>query len=350
MTCFASKIREWYQLHGRKLPWRETADPYKIWISEVILQQTQVKQGLNYYQRFICSFPDVRTLAAASERQIMKHWQGLGYYSRARNLHAAAQTIVLKQNGLFPQTYENLLKLRGIGPYTAAAIASIAFGEPKPVVDGNVYRVLSRVFAIALPIDTSEGKKHFEKLAHKLLDVNDPGTHNQALMDLGALICKPTSPRCHECPVSSMCEAAAIGQQAQFPVKSKKISRKKRWLHFLIISEQGYTILQKRTSDDIWKGLYQFPVIETGKKVPILHIQEQVQQIFSDTLKIQKIHHAKHLLTHQELNTLFYKVNWPKNRPLPKTINQTRTVVVNNKEIAEFPLPQILQKNLSILI
>jgi len=350
MTCFPSLIRKWYQKHGRELPWRETSDPYKIWISEVILQQTQVKQGLNYYLRFIRSFPDVSSLAKASERQIMQHWQGLGYYSRARHLHSAAKSIVSEQNGLFPQTYKKILKLKGVGPYTAAAIASIAFGEPFPVVDGNVFRVLSRLLASPLPIDTTEGKKYFQTKAQHFLDLNDPGTHNQAMMELGALICKPIAPLCHQCPVVSLCKAAAAGQQSRYPVKSKKTTRKKRWLHYLIISKQGCSVIQKRKANDIWKSLYQFPLIETPTSATIGQIREKVQQSFATDLKIKKLLQAKHLLTHQELNTVFYKVIWPEDMALPETFQLEQLEMINNKEIVEIPFPQIIQKNLETLI
>lgn len=350
MTNFQTIIRTWYQKNGRHLPWRETSDPYKIWISEIILQQTQVKQGLNYYQRFIRKFPDVQALANASENQVMQQWQGLGYYSRARNLHLAAKTIVTEYNGLFPQTYKKILKLKGIGTYTAAAIASIAFGEPRPVVDGNVYRVLSRLFMADIPIDRTEGKKYFEKKASELLDQKSPGTHNQAMMELGALICRPASPICRECPVSAFCKAAAHGKQTLFPVRSKKISRKKRWLHFLIISQNGQTVVQKRTENDIWKGLYQFPLIETKKYSSSDTIRKRLKKTLPDGIRIEKTHQEKHLLTHQELNATFYNLVCPKNVEIPQTFNQLENELIKNENILGLPFPQLIQKNLLKLI
>ncbi|SFE23657.1 A/G-specific adenine glycosylase [Thermophagus xiamenensis] len=350
MTSFLFKIIQWYKNHARDLPWRKTTDPYKIWISEVILQQTQVKQGLSYYLRFIRSFPDVQALAEASEQEVLRQWQGLGYYSRARNLHSAAKTIVKEQNSLFPQTYKKILKLKGIGPYTAAAIASIAFGEPVPVIDGNVYRVLSRLFLIDLPIDTTEGKKYFEKLAWQLLDRHDPGTYNQALMELGALICKPANPLCQQCPVKEFCKAASKKQQQLFPVKSKKIVKKKRWLHYLVVSQNGHTILQKRTDNDIWKGLYQFPLIETTSSCSTQSIRPKILEIFPEAISIKKINQVKHLLTHQELHISFYKVIWPENRSLSLASNPQPLKLVKNDEIVELPLPQVIKKNISLII
>lgn len=350
MTNFPSIIRKWYQKNGRHLPWRETNDPYKIWISEIILQQTQVKQGLNYYQHFISKFPDAQALANASENQLLQQWQGLGYYSRARNLHLAAKTIVTEHNGLFPQTYKKILKLKGIGPYTAAAIASIAFGEPRPVVDGNVFRVLSRLFMAGIPIDRTEGKKYFEKRAWELLDHNNPGTHNQAMMELGALICRPASPLCLECPVLVFCKAAAQEKQTLFPVRSKKISRKKRWLHFLIISQNGQTVVQKRIENDIWKGLYQFPLIETKKYSSSDTIRKKLGKALSDGIIIEKTHQEKYLLTHQELDASFYNIVWPRNVVIPQTFNQLKNEWIKNENIQGLPFPQLIQKNLSKLI
>lgn len=350
MTSFLSKIIQWYKNHARDLPWRKTTDPYKIWISEVILQQTQVKQGLNYYLRFIRSFPDVQALAEASEQEVLRQWQGLGYYSRARNLHSAAKTIVKEQNSLFPQTYKKILKLKGIGPYTAAAIASIAFGEPVPVIDGNVYRVLSRLFLIDRPIDTTEGKKYFERLAWRLLDRRDPGTYNQALMELGALICKPTNPLCQQCPVAQFCKALSQNRQQLFPVKSKKIIKKKRWFHFFVISQNGYTIIQKRTDNDIWKGLFQFPLIETTSSCPTHSIRSKFMELFPEATDIKKIHQAKHLLTHQELHITFYKVSWPENHSLSFSKYPQQLKMVKNDEISVLPLPQIIKKNINTLI
>jgi A/G-specific adenine glycosylase len=312
MTNFPKQIREWYMLHGRRLPWRETKDPYKIWISEVILQQTRVGQGLEYFRRFVTAFPNVKALAESSETQLMQQWQGLGYYSRARNLQHAAQTIVTEHNGNIPQTYKKIRTLKGIGPYTAAAIASFAFNLPYAVVDGNVYRILSRLYATDIPIDSSQGQKHFAILAGELLDRQDPATHNQAIMDLGALICKPINPLCEECPVNQICAAYATGTQKNFPVKEKKIKRRKRYLNFLVLKSSTHIIISKRTGKDIWQGLYQFPLIETPEPFTGKEIRELLKTSFKKTFELTPILEKKHLLTHQELHVRFFKITLPR--------------------------------------
>lgn len=350
MTDFPKLIREWYLENGRSLPWRETRDPYKIWISEIILQQTQVKQGLEYYHNFIQKFPDVRALAKATETELMQQWQGLGYYSRARNIHHAAKTIVKEYNGLMPQTYKKIRTLKGIGPYTAAAIASFAFDLPYPVVDGNVYRFLSRLYAIETPIDTTEGKKFFSALADQLLDRADPATHNQAIMEMGALICKPSNPGCNECPVSSFCKAFATGSQKRLPVKLKKITRKKRFLHFLVLQKENKTIIQKRSQKDIWQGLYQFPLIESAKKATKNQIIESINEITGIKVTVIKVLEKKHLLTHQELHTTFYKILWPSNLNLPTIFENTPTKEINIEAATLMPFPQLIQENLKNIL
>lgn len=351
MTNFPKQIREWYFQHGRRLPWRDTKDPYKIWISEIILQQTRVDQGLQYFHRFIKAFPSVQSLARASETRLMQLWQGLGYYSRARNLHHAAQTIVNEHNATIPQTYEKINTLKGIGPYTAAAIASFAYNLPHAVVDGNVYRVLSRYFASDIPIDSSAGKKYFFSLANELLDKKDPATHNQAIMDLGALICKPTKPLCHQCPVSQHCAAFATGTQQDFPVKSKRTTRKKRHLNFLIIISDEHIVIEKRIGNDIWNGLFQFPVIESSEPFTVARISDHLKiKNKISSLKITKLLEKKHLLTHQELHSVFFKIDFPSEEDFRKWVNTTPFETIALNRINEIPFPQLIQQNLKKLL
>ncbi|PRZ02189.1 A/G-specific adenine glycosylase [Marinilabilia salmonicolor] len=350
MTNFPEQIREWYIEHGRRLPWRDTKDPYKIWISEVILQQTRVDQGLAYYQRFIEAFPDVTALAQASETRLMQLWQGLGYYSRARNLHQAAQTIVNEHNGKMPQTYKKIKNLKGIGPYTAAAIASFAYNLPHAVVDGNVYRVLSRYFATGLPIDSTAGRKHFSKVADDFLDKKDPAGHNQAIMELGALICKPAKPLCEQCPVNETCDAFATGTQNRFPVKTKRITRKKRYLHYLIIIKNQHIIINKRTGQDIWKGLYQFPLIETPGPASSNDIEKELKNKNTGFSGIKKLLEKRHLLTHQELHTSFYRVEITTEEFLSRWTDETSFQSIPITQIKEIPFPQLIAENLSKLL
>lgn len=263
----SATLIEWYDRHHRSLPWRETRDPYRIWISEVILQQTRVAQGIDYYRRFIDRFPDPGSLAAAPEDEVLRLWQGLGYYSRARNLHAAARQIVQDHGGIFPRTYEAVRALRGVGDYTAAAICSIAFGLPYATVDGNVYRVLSRLFDLALPIDETRGKQAFAELAATMLDPLRPGLHNQALMEFGALHCVPLSPDCPGCPLSDRCLARVAGTIGERPVKRTKQAPTPRYFNYLHILWNGHTLLSRRGEGDIWHGLYELPLIETDTEV-----------------------------------------------------------------------------------
>jgi len=262
---FSAIIIDWYQDNHRKLHWRETVDPYKIWLSEVILQQTRVAQGLPYYERFIISFPTVFDLAVAPSQKVLRLWQGLGYYSRARNLHRCAKQVVEKFNGHFPNSFNELTKLPGVGDYTAAAIASIAFREPVAVVDGNVYRVLARVFGIEKDIASGEGKKYFFSLANKLIDKTRPDLFNQALMEFGALHCLPKNPKCGECIFSKSCNANQRNLQAVLPVKSKKLKIKTRYFYYFILINKNKVLLKRRTEKDIWQGLNDFYLIETTR-------------------------------------------------------------------------------------
>ena len=258
-------LLSWFAREGRDLPWRRTRDPYRIWLSEVILQQTRVAQGLEYYLRFTERFPDIAALAAAPEDEVLKLWQGLGYYSRARNLHAAARQVMSRFGGVFPATYGEVRALPGVGDYTAAAVCSIVYDAPCAVLDGNVYRVLARLFDIGIPIDTTAGKRTFAELAQLQLDTSRPGLYNQAIMDFGALQCTPAQPRCGDCPLAGRCLALAAGTVGVRPVKQGRAKVRDRWFNYLHVTCGGQTLLHRRGGGDIWQGLYEFPLIETDK-------------------------------------------------------------------------------------
>lgn len=308
---FKNQLVEWYKNQRRDLPWRKTKEPYKIWLSEIILQQTRVVQGLPYYERFIQNFPTVFDLAKADEEQVMKLWQGLGYYSRAKNLHHTAKKIAFEFDGVFPKSYKELIKLKGIGDYTASAIASICYSEPCAVVDGNVYRVLARVFNIEIPINTSEGITYFKDLANKLLDKEDAGTYNQALMDFGAIQCKPQSPDCQSCIFLDKCLANSLKKVSELPKKAGKIKIKKRYFNYLVfIDNKGFTSLTKRVEKDIWQGLYEFPLIESNTEISKEELIEKLSDLsvsFSDVCILnEKL--IVHKLSHQHIYTQFWIV------------------------------------------
>jgi A/G-specific adenine glycosylase len=303
MEDFIHTIYKWYSLNQRELPWRKETDPYKIWISEIVLQQTRIDQGMAYYHRITQRFPTVCKLADAEEDEVLKLWQGLGYYSRARNLHLAARHICHEHKGVFPATYKEILSLNGIGPYTAAAISSIAFNLPYPVLDGNVVRVLSRYFGIHDPFYSIKGKKIFQKTAEDLMNDTNPGFHNQAVMEFGALQCKPGLPDCKKCPVAGSCYALQHKQVALLPVKVKKQVKKQRYLFYYYIENRNTTWIEKRRGNDIWKNLYQFPLAETAGELNDEEIA-RLQPWFLKGLKfnIKSISAPlKHILTHQIL-------------------------------------------------
>jgi A/G-specific adenine glycosylase len=301
MHKFLLHIYKWYKSNSRDLPWRHTNDPYKIWVSEIILQQTRVNQGMAYYEKFIEKFPDIQHLAAAKEDVVLKLWQGLGYYSRARNMHAAAKYIVSHHDGKFPENYSEILQLKGVGPYTAGIIASIAFGLSFPALDGNVYRVLSRYFGISDSPDTAKGKKEFMKIARAIMPENDPGFHNQALMEFGALQCLPKSPACAVCPLAPGCFAYSHNHVERFPAKREKAKQRIRYFYYYFIESEHHTWLEKRTKNDIWKNLYQFPLLETEKPLQEQEILTLVPAFLYDcqfNLKSVSVP-QKHILSHQ---------------------------------------------------
>lgn len=307
------RLAAWYRTNRRDLPWRASPDPYRIWISEIILQQTRIAQGFDYYLRFIGRFPDVACLAAAEEDEVLKYWQGLGYYSRARNLHAAAKTIVERFDGVFPRAYADIRALKGIGDYTAAAIVSIAWDDPYPVVDGNVYRVLSRFYAVDTPVDTTSGKKQFTALAGLLLDPRQPGLHNQAIMELGALQCVPRDPDCTTCPLAFRCAAHAAGRVEAYPVKLHKTKTRDRYFHYLHIIYNRKTWLRRREGKDIWTGLYEFPLIETDGPLDFAELQqtEAFRRLLAGAGRIDVTPGptgVKHVLSHQVLYANFYQL------------------------------------------
>ncbi len=317
MNDFSRILLDWYAGHKRELPWRGTKDPYRIWISEIILQQTRVAQGYEYFRRFMERFPDVTSLAEADEDEVMRYWQGLGYYSRARNLHAAARSM----NGVFPRTYEGVRALKGVGDYTAAAICSIAFDMPYAVVDGNVYRVLSRYFGVETPIDSTVGKKTFAALAQEMLDVEHPGLYNQAIMDFGALQCTPQSPSCLFCPLADACSALSAGKVNQLPVKQHRTKTTDRYFTYIYICIGGKMLLRKRTGNDIWRNLYELPLIETDRQLsgeellshPFLRkeLDGQAVRPFVRPLLMG----VKHVLSHQIIHADFYEMNIPADIP-----------------------------------
>ncbi|MBP8944656.1 MAG: A/G-specific adenine glycosylase [Paludibacteraceae bacterium] len=340
---FSDQLISWYQVHKRDLPWRNISDPYRIWISEIILQQTRVNQGLDYYLRFVERFPDVETLAAAEEDEVLKYWQGLGYYSRARNLHHAARQIMQDFGGVFPTTYPEVLRLKGVGTYTAAAICSFAYNLPYAVVDGNVYRVLSRLFAIETPIDSHSGKKKFDALAQQLIENSVPSLHNQALMEFGALQCVPVSPDCSVCPLQVFCKAYELKMVERLPVKSKKTPVKQRFFNYLVINFNQYIFLQKRTADDIWKNLYEFPLIETDHLLTEAELFENdfFQKLFQGIKEISILQISKpvhHLLTHRRITVQFITLQIAKKSEALKQF-----IEIPNTEIDDFAVSRLME-------
>lgn len=344
---FTKKLLQWHAANPRSMPWKNTKDPYKIWLSEIILQQTRVEQGLRYYERLTKKFPTVQHLADASEDEVLKSWEGLGYYTRARNLHAASKQIVNSLDGKFPDSYDTILGLKGIGPYSAAAIASFAFNFPHAVVDGNVFRVLSRYFGISEPVDATKGKRTFTALAQSLLDKKHPGDYNQAIMNFGALVCKPATPECTTCIFKKECVAFTSNRVFDFPVKEKKIMVRKRWLNYLVLENKVEVIIEKRMANDIWKGLYQFPLTETvtyqspadfvksWKKTPFFAGEKMVVNGISKVME--------HKLTHQTIYAQFFRVHLnTSKKSLP-----AGWIKVNRAALKEIGFPKLISNYLN---
>ncbi len=339
---FANQLIYWYLNNKRDLPWRKTKDPYLVWLSEIMLQQTRVAQGLPYFIKFTEAYKTVFDLAKSDESTVLKLWQGLGYYSRARNLHFTAKYVADELNGVFPNNYKELLKLKGIGDYTASAIASVCFDEPVAVVDGNVYRVLSRYFGIKTPINSTQGVKEFKELAQTLIDSSQPGTYNQAIMDFGALHCKPQNPLCDTCPFADSCVALEKKLIKELPVKEKKIKIKKRYFNFLVVvTDDKQTILEERIGKGIWQGLYQFPLIETQQPISEgeLVTKEDFVNLFPSetTLSLFNTKDVVHKLSHQHLYTKFWIVKTSK----------TATKTISWKDVKQYPVPTLIDNFLN---
>ena len=333
------EIIKWYHINKRELPWRKTKDPYIIWISEILLQQTQVKQAIGYFERFIEHFPNINVLANASEEEVLNQWQGLGYYSRARNLHFSAKYIVRELNGVFPKNYNSIIKLKGVGDYTAAAIASIAFSEMVPAIDGNVYRVLARLFNEQSDTVSANGKKIFKKIATNLIQNQNPADYNQSMMEFGALLCKPANPSCTECPVKDVCLAFKHGTIKDLPLKKKKIKIKNRYFHYIFIISNKETLIQKRTEKDIWQGLYEFPLIETKTETNTedLLSSEKWMKITGKTFELIKVSTpVLHKLSHQLLHISFYTIK-------AKKINKCQQTQIPIKQLVDYPVPKVIE-------
>jgi A/G-specific adenine glycosylase len=339
MEFFNTRIHQWYSLNQRNLPWRSSRNPYHIWLSEIILQQTRIDQGLAYYLKFIEVFPTLSDLAAASEDRVLKLWQGLGYYSRARNLHHTAKYICKNYSGKFPDDYHAILKLKGIGPYTAAAIASIAFDQEQAVVDGNVYRLLSRFFGIGQPIDSTSGKKTFRELAQQLIRGTNPGLHNQALMEFGALQCVPQNPDCPSCPLSEKCMAFRTNKISLLPAKLHKQKTRNRYFTYFCFTGPNHTWLSKRNGNDIWKNLYEFPLVETQNTEEsdelLLHLPWIAERYKGSTLLTETGNWEIHILSHRRIHYRIVRLNVWDDFELPPQF-----LKVNKEDIFNFAVPK----------
>lgn len=336
---FSQIIINWYHQNKRDLPWRNTKNAYHIWLSEIILQQTRVAQGMSYYLKFIKHFPTVTDLANAHQDDVLKLWQGLGYYSRARNLHFAAQTIRDEFNSEFPSDYKSILNLKGVGEYTAAAVSSFAFGESYPVIDGNVYRVLSRVFGIEEAIDSTIGKKKFKELAEELIDAKNPANHNQAIMEFGAMQCTPKSPNCMFCPLQHKCVAFAEKKVELLPIKEKKIKQKKRYFNYLIIEQNNKLLIEQRKGKGIWEGLHQFPLIETKS---IVSISNFIKKTEIEARIIDVSDEFKHVLSHQLIYAKFWKIEL---KDLSHSCFQN-AFSIQQKDLDNYAIPRLIEKYL----
>jgi len=338
---FSSRILHWYYNNQRNLPWRASKEAYKVWISEIILQQTRVAQGLSYYNNFVATFPTIKALAKADEQEVLKLWQGLGYYSRARNIHHTAKHISENIDGIFPDNYKDLLKLKGIGPYTAAAISSICYNEQRAAVDGNVYRVLSRVFEIKTAINTSSGIKEFQALADKLIGNKEPGDYNQGLMELGATVCTPKNTDCPNCPLQEICIGHSNNSYEGLPQKERKTKIRTRHLNYYCIEYKNQLVLNKREGKDIWKNLFDFPLEET--ELEINHLEEPNSEYLKKWLgnkpsKVLQRNNYKHKLSHQNLNI---HIQYIKTEQLK---NPEDLLLVGKEELHKYPVPKPIEE------
>ncbi len=342
---FTKTLLKWDEAQNdRKMPWKGIKNPYHIWLSEIILQQTRVEQGLPYYKKFVEHYPTVEHLANAPEDEVMKLWEGLGYYSRARNLHFAAKSIVKERDGVFPDTYEEIIKLKGVGTYTAAAVASFAFDLPHAVVDGNVYRVLSRFFGIETAIDSTEGKKEFAKLAQELIDEEKAAKYNQAIMDFGAKHCTPAKPMCMFCSFQTVCSAFLEGKTDLLPKKSKKIKKKERIFYYLVIQTKKSLYLTKRIEKDIWQNLYDFPLIEVKKSINEQELREKIDKHLKHSyFSIKNISQEyQHILTHQKIQLVFVEIELKKIKK-DDTLNWKK---VSIKDLSNYAFPKPIRSYL----
>lgn len=345
ITHFAAQIITWYKDFHRELPWRATQDPYKIWLSEIILQQTRVKQGLPYYEKFVETYPTIADFASADLQDILRLWQGLGYYSRARNMHYTAKFIQEELGGNFPNTYQDLLKLKGVGKYTAAAIASFAFGEDVAVLDGNVFRLLARYFGIDTDISSGEGQKEFLALAQAMLPQGQSALYNQALMEFGAMQCSPQKPNCMYCPLQADCVAFATDKIADLPVKNKKMKQKERFFHYWVIIQGQKIALRHRSSEGIWEGLYDFYLQEEDKSTAFEEALQQFPSALQPHLVLKhQSPHFKHILTHQIIQACFWQVEITQSQLIEKYLPMLNFYSI--EEIKDLPKPILIHNYL----
>lgn len=346
-TTIAASLVSWYRRNKRELPWRDTVDPYKIWLSEVILQQTRVVQGAPYYEKFIAQYPDVHSLARAPEEEVLRLWQGLGYYTRARNLHACAKQVVQQYNGCFPSEYDQLVKLKGVGNYTAAAIASFAFKKRIPVLDGNVHRVISRIFGVTDSHQSGKGRKKFQKLAEHLIEDAPPDIFNQAIMEFGALICTPKKPDCIRCVVREHCYACAKGLQKELPAKNKKSGKKDRYFYYLVLKKDDSVIVKKRSGKDIWTGLYDFYLIEKSAPGLVAEIDDPfLKRMLNSAKLVNESGFYKHLLTHQRIFAIFLLFELEEASALKNELKNQDLEWASTEKIKQLPKPILINKYL----